>query len=116
MDVPITVSATITEEFETGTYHVANVSALDEQPTCQYPIFIKNFVAPAISTSIVMNLLLQVAEIGHIFKVNAHVSGQDGLDQKRPQAGVLESTVPMPPEDLRVRSAVKGFEHRAVIV
>ena len=98
-------------------YHVADVGTLDQQRAHQGPPLVAHSVASAADDARVgVDRLLQLAQLLHVVKVQAHVGGQDGVDEELAHVGRHERCWPVPAQDLREGGAVEGFEDGAVIV
>ena len=64
------------------TYHVADICTLDEKTTGKRLVIFQNGDTPPICAAIVVQFLLQIAQVRHILEVHTHVSRQDRLDQQ----------------------------------
>ena len=100
----------------TETYHVADVGALDDQGARQRSVLLQRPAIPAVQLGVLVQLLLQVAELGHIVKVQAHVRREDGVDEEFPHVDRLKGGGPVSAQELREGGAMEGFEHGPIVV
>lgn len=98
-------------ELHAVTYHVADVSTLDEQRACQGLIFLQLPTVPAICAVVNLKLILDVSKLLHVVEVEAHVSCENGADHQISHLAVLKSRGPVPSKNLRVRRTVKGLQY-----
>ena len=63
-----------------------------------------------------IKLLLEIAQIAHVFEVNLHIGGKDHFDEQATHFYVRESTVPVPTQNLRVCCTVKRLQDGVVVV
>ena len=98
------------------TYDIAYIGALDEEGAGQRFRLLDGALIPAIRRAALAQLRLQVAQLLHVIKVKSHIGRQDGADHQASHFAIAEGGGPVPPQDLRIGSAMKGFQDGPVIV
>ena len=105
------------EEMKRKTYHIANISTLDEQPANKHPIGLNLARLPPIDGAVIPpKLVLQRLQPTHIALMNTHIRREDGSNEQLAQVFFPKGRRPVTPEDLRKGGAVEGFQDRTVII